>query len=332
TVLKETGGKGIILNPSINDLVNDVQNSTLMSDFISGTPLNCLTPVYKEMHKHGIVVSMDGHGADEYLYGYQSSVLEALVNAYVEGNLDDAIQFEETLKNMSAAVAKEVIASAKERAMFLRSMRKGVVHGLKRSLKSVMPVSSQNFYFPSFQTNVFFKNERINGRSISPLFDEGMTHGNMGEKQLLDEFHYTDLPYNLRDFDRGAMQHQMEIRMPFMDYRLVTFCMALPQKSKLNNGYTKYILREALKGIVPESIRTRKLKIGLSAPLVDWFNGPLNEFLLDTCHNAKLNSFEFLDHAKIKEEVAQRCKARSWDNTSAQRIWSVVNLLLLSEN
>jgi asparagine synthase (glutamine-hydrolysing) len=155
---------------------------------------------------------------------------------------------------------------------------------------------------------------------------------NLGEQQLLQEFHYDDLPYNLRDFDRGAMQHQIEIRMPFMDYRLVTYTMALPQKSKLNNGYTKYILRESLKGIMPEDIRTRKLKIGLSAPITDWFNGPLNKYLLDISTSHKLVNSQLLDANTIKKIIQERCKQKSWDNLSSQSIWPILNYLLLNES
>jgi asparagine synthetase B (glutamine-hydrolysing) len=153
-----------------------------------------------------------------------------------------------------------------------------------------------------------------------------------GEQQLLEEFHYIDMPYNLRDFDRGAMQHHIEIRMPFMDYRLVTYAFGLPQKSKLNNGFTKYILRESMKGIMPEDIRTRKLKIGLGAPLGDWFNGPLNTFLLDLSHSQKLSNSSFLDPKLVQDTITTNCRSRTWNNSNAGAMWPVVNYLLLYEN
>src|SRR5690606_1095090 len=90
-------------------------------------------------------------------------------------------------------------------------------------------------------------------------------------RQLYLDFHYLKLPGILRNFDRCSMAHGVEVRMPFMDWRLVCFLTALPEASKVGGGWTKRILREAMKGILPESIRTRKLKIGFNSPLPEWF-------------------------------------------------------------
>lgn len=331
-VLDQTKGKGIIIEPNTQNLAGELTKSTVMSDLISGTPLNCLTPVYKEMHRHGIVVSMDGHGADEYLYGYQSSVIASLINAYVTGDLQYATTLELTLTEMSASGAADAIASTKKRAQNIQNLDKGLLPGVKRSLKKYLGSESNEFLFPEFKSNEFFTEKIISAKKTPQIFKASIAKNNSGEKHLLEEFHYTDLPYNLRDFDRGAMQHQVEIRMPFMDYRLVTYSMALPQKAKLNNGYTKYVLREAMKGIIPDDIRTRRLKIGLSAPVADWFNGPLSTFLVDTIHSHKLNNNGFLNAEKIKIEVRERCKIKSWDAGSASRIWPILNYLLLKDN
>ena len=59
-------------------------------------------------------------------------------------------------------------------------------------------------------------------------------------------FHGTVLPTILRNFDRLSMAHGVEVRMPFMDWRLVTYTMALPEASKSSDGYTKMIARRAM--------------------------------------------------------------------------------------
>ena len=71
------------------------------------------------------------------------------------------------------------------------------------------------------------------------------------------------------------MSSGVEIRMPFMDWRLVTYTFSLPLTSKIGNGYTKKILRDAMKGIVPDSIRLRRDKNRLNAPVHEWLSGPL---------------------------------------------------------
>ena len=94
-------------------------------------------------------------------------------------------------------------------------------------------------------------------------------------QSLYECFHITALPTLLRNYDRYSMASGVEIRMPFMDHRLVTYTFSLPWTSKIGGTYTKRILRDALKGILPEKIRTRRDKIGWNAPLHEWFRGSL---------------------------------------------------------
>jgi len=305
-----------------------------MSDFISGTPLSCLTYVYKAMHQNGIVVSMDGHGVDEYLYGYQSSVILALANAYIQNNDGYAKTIEQTLLEMHFP-GNGQLAISKARAKSEQILQSRQIKGnkLKEMVKSIIPrVIQKKYSIEGFEMGDLYKGNSVDGISydlVNSIFNH---HENLGEQCLLEEFHYKDLPYNLRDFDRGAMQHQIEIRMPFLDFRLVTFTMALPQQSKLNNGYTKYILRESMKGIMPEDIRTRKLKIGLGAPLEDWFNGPLNLYLLDISLSEKLRRTEFLNSELIKSTIQNHCSKKTWTSSNVLSIWPILNYLLLEEN
>lgn len=335
SVLKQTNGNGLIVEPKSDNLVAELQQSTAMSDFISGTPLPCLTYVYKAMHQNGIVVSMDGHGVDEYIYGYQSSVISALINAYVTGQSEYAKVIEETLMQMNFPnKGEQAIHTAKRRAERILQAEGGLKFKVKQLAKSVLKPkhTHKNYTIPGFEPGDLYNSRFIEQMEYPQVYSVLNASKNYGEQHLLEEFHYDDLPYNLRDFDRGAMQHQIEIRMPFMDYRLVTYTMALPQKSKLNNGYTKHILRESLKGIMPEDIRTRKLKIGLGAPIADWFNGPLNTYLLDASNSQKLKHAAFLNEQGIRSMIETNCKSRSWTDASAQVIWPVLNYLLLEEN
>jgi asparagine synthase (glutamine-hydrolysing) len=96
-------------------------------------------------------------------------------------------------------------------------------------------------------------------------------------------FHKEMLPTLLRNFDRASMAHGVETRMPFMDWRLVTYSFALPETSKLGGGFTKRVLREAMKGIMPDSIRLRRNKFGFVSPINSWTRGPLNSWVRDAC-------------------------------------------------
>lgn len=329
SVLDQTNGKGIITEPRHENLISELEHSTRMSDFISGTPLSSLTYVYKSMHEHGITVSMDGHGVDEYIYGYNSSVSQALVQAYLDGDKNYSDQLEETIRNMNFGErGSDIVNRARQQSVFIAKSDRGIKSGLKRLAKNILPGSKVPYVLPHFNSGGLFSKASDNSKSALNVESYYGFHKNLGEQRLLNEFHYVDLPYNFRDFDRGAMQNQIEIRMPFMDYRLVTYTMALPQKSKLNHGYTKYILREAMKGIMPEDIRTRKLKIGLGAPIKDWFNNGLSSYLPGLANDTK-KDVSFLNWNQIKNTIETNCKNKSWTDESAHEHWAVINYLLL---
>jgi asparagine synthase (glutamine-hydrolysing) len=73
------------------------------------------------------------------------------------------------------------------------------------------------------------------------------------------------LPALLRYEDRNSMAHSIEARVPFLDHRLVELAFALPAAAKVRGAETKRLLRQAMKGVLPEAIRTRRDKLGFRA-------------------------------------------------------------------
>jgi asparagine synthase (glutamine-hydrolysing) len=94
---------------------------------------------------------------------------------------------------------------------------------------------------------------------------------------ILNADMHTYLPDDeLRKTDRLSMWHSLEVRVPFLDHKLVEFVATIPSKYKLKGWGKKYILIQALKGVVPEQILRRR-KQGFSIPLAGWLRGPLRE-------------------------------------------------------
>lgn len=81
----------------------------------------------------------------------------------------------------------------------------------------------------------------------------------------------------LRNADRNAMAHGVEMRLPFLSHELVEFIFSLPSKYKIQYGYTKWILRESVKYIIPSSVVWRKDKIGFEPPQKQWMTAPAFE-------------------------------------------------------
>jgi asparagine synthase (glutamine-hydrolysing) len=81
---------------------------------------------------------------------------------------------------------------------------------------------------------------------------------------------HTSLPMLLHWEDRDSMQHSVEARVPFLDYRLVELTLGLPEEEKLAQGVTKRVLREAMRGVLPEAVRERGDKIGFATAEEQW--------------------------------------------------------------
>lgn len=72
--------------------------------------------------------------------------------------------------------------------------------------------------------------------------------------------------------DRNSMAFGIETRLPFLDYRLVEFCLSLPDNLKIHKGYRKWLLKESGKSTLPNSVYQRKDKIGFETPQKTWMN------------------------------------------------------------
>jgi asparagine synthase (glutamine-hydrolysing) len=78
------------------------------------------------------------------------------------------------------------------------------------------------------------------------------------------------LPMLLRFEDRDSMAHSIEARLPFLDYRLVEFCLGLPEEFKLSGGWTKRVLRQGMRGRLPDRVRERRDKLGFATAEEVW--------------------------------------------------------------
>ncbi|MEJ7820846.1 MAG: asparagine synthase (glutamine-hydrolyzing) [Chitinophagaceae bacterium] len=82
----------------------------------------------------------------------------------------------------------------------------------------------------------------------------------------LDEVKFTSIPHQLHAQDRSSMAHSVESRNPFLDFELTEFVYSLPDEFKMKNGTSKRVLRDAMRGIIPDKIINRHSKLGFVAP------------------------------------------------------------------
>jgi asparagine synthase (glutamine-hydrolysing) len=119
--------------------------------------------------------------------------------------------------------------------------------------------------------------------------------------------------------DRLSMAHSVEVRPPFLDYRLVEYAFSLPGSLKIRNGVTKYVLREAVRDLLPPGILARK-KEGFLLPLNRWLLFGLRGFVERVLSPARLAG-----HDLLRPEAVQRLVDEHYAGVAdhATRIWSL---------
>ncbi|RLD49131.1 MAG: asparagine synthetase B, partial [Bacteroidetes bacterium] len=133
--------------------------------------------------------------------------------------------------------------------------------------------------YPSIETGFFRKHK---GQSA---LNEMLYNPKSLNESLIQHFEYK-LEHLLHWEDLNSMHFSIESRVPFLDYRLVEATLSTPPSKKIHRGQTKRILREAVKGIVPDPILNRKDKKGFSNPGDKWMRSEqFKVFIPDLIHS-----------------------------------------------
>jgi asparagine synthase (glutamine-hydrolysing) len=116
------------------------------------------------------------------------------------------------------------------------------------------------------------------------------------------------LPHYLRVEDRNSMAHSVESRVPFLDHRLVEQGMALPAHWKMSDGWNKRVLREAMRGRIPESVRLRRQKFGFPTSSKRWFAGPLADGMRDIVLNGAAMKSGWFDQPAVARALERHVR------------------------
>ena len=111
----------------------------------------------------------------------------------------------------------------------------------------------------------------------------------------------------LTKVDRASMYNGLEVRSPFLSKDIINFSHSLPNKFKINNGETKFLLRHLSKNKLPKIISTRK-KHGFAIPLAKMMRGPLKEKIEDTLLSSSNIVSEFFDRKNIEKTLKNHGK------------------------
>jgi asparagine synthase (glutamine-hydrolysing) len=204
--------------------------------------------VFEAAARAGMKVMLDGQGADEVFGGYLA-YMPMVARSYLRSwRLVRFARFaaqHHRAFGTAPLTAHDAVASAVPAMRRLGDVR-------VRPLTPAAAVLS-----PSFRGNWHLADAgSLRARSINEILQRATS---------------VQLPALLRFEDRNSMAHSIEARVPFLDHRLVEFAFGLPGEEKIHGAITKFVLREGMKGVLPEAVRTRRDKIGFRAdPEITW--------------------------------------------------------------
>ncbi len=144
------------------------------------------------------------------------------------------------------------------------------------------------------------------------------------ERMIYLEFKLRLVELLLMRVDKITMSTSIEARVPFLDHKLVEFSMNIPSALKVKNNVPKYILKEAVRGLIPDEIIDRK-KMGFGAPVSEWLKGSLGDKVEATFRSTKLRDERLIDFDSGLDLLNQH---RKLGREFAYPIWSLFNLAL----
>ncbi|MDB4534305.1 asparagine synthetase B family protein, partial [Vicingaceae bacterium] len=202
--------------------------------------------VMKLAKNQNVTVLLDGQGADETLAGYYKYFEPYLLEIYKSNRFEFTKQLKAIESNLS-------MTNVLSKRFFLGANFPKILKGLGDTTRqfrmgNIAPDLSSEY-------KESFKKDQAPFQSLSGLNDS----------LYADTFQY-GLGKLLRFSDRNAMAHSREVRLPYLSHELVEFAFSLPSSYKMQNGWSKLILRESMQDVLPKEIAWRKDKKGFQAP------------------------------------------------------------------
>ncbi len=295
-------------SPTEKDIQEHFHNALYHADVpCTGSSFMSQYFLMKLIASQKIKVVLDGQGADEYLAGYMHTYYRLVA---------DLLRKMKLIKAISLTRETTKVQGKKFMPHFIKSLLS--TFNSEQSLYSIEYFN----YFPFLVNEGSSPSERSGGATP---FNLEIKEGSKTDNFLYHLIFNSSLPSLLHYEDRNSMAFSIESRVPFLDHRLVEFCFSLLNDDKANGIFTKWIMRHALKDILPHDIAWRKDKKGFVTPGESkWLRGPLKH-LTET----DFSNLDFLDKQKTKNILAEY---RNGNNSKATIVWRLGTLNYWAKN
>lgn len=290
-VVESAGLNWLTVKPSFNDFSGAIDDVALAQEEPFASPSICMQYfVMKIASENGLKVLLDGQGGDETMLGYERYFAAHFLNVFSKDGL--------------GKMAVEMRAGSKNNA----KMRPTTL-----------------FLYLLYFSNVYFRYWNYVARMprliVKPRLPSCMSRYAKASRDIFElqklEIEETNLPHLLRYEDKNSMWHSVETRLPFLDYRHVELALSLPWYSKVNQGWTKFLLRKVASSILPHNIAWRRDKKGFEAPNSIWLKRHDNNMLEEVLASKVL--FELID---------RKARKGFWGKLDEQTRWRLYSVAL----
>jgi asparagine synthase (glutamine-hydrolysing) len=285
-VANSVGAQAHLVFPSPSDFWSEFERMAWYQDMPFGVlSFYAQWRVMRAAREAGVKVLIDGQGGDEVFGGYAKFRYAYLASLLRASRL--------------TAVTRELVGMVRRRDGYFFDLRRGYRY-LPRYMRRALKVDSllqrvlrrdwhQTVADESTPATRWWRYAREANNRQSTLL----------QRVQVDDITIDTLPQLLRMEDRSSMAFSIEARVPLLDHRVVELGLSLPDHLKVHDGWSKYAVRRAMAGLLPERVRLRTTKLGFAAPDRTWLTGdlrgPITELL-----ESDLRSSRFLDVPSLR--------------------------------
>jgi len=274
----------------------------------------------RQARKDGVIVVLVGEGSDEVFGGYGD----------MKHVLDSASRRWDQLRRLPRFLraglheASRILGAPAGRTDILRRARDG--QALYWGLDVVFWDSEkEHLLTPETRRRLGEHRRSQSGDLVDKVYADlsaRQPREDLLQKMSVMELHNRLPELLLMRVDKLSMAHSIEARAPFLDASLVAYGLSLPRALKINPGGTKYVLKKALRGVLPDEVLDRS-KQGFRVPLPEWLRGPLAGWAKREIFESPLAGRGFFNRAYV-DELWRRHVAGVQDHSFD--LWCLVNL------
>jgi asparagine synthase (glutamine-hydrolysing) len=277
-----------VITPNIQNITTNIEKLVFDFDQPVGSFSHIIhNAMMQEINRDGIKVALNGQGADEAFYGYDKHIFGYfLLDKLVKGESDFKIQLQAIHQHLGFSY--KMIVSQMLKALV--NKKYASYFRAKHSEKNLQCLNSDfvNKSYDHYQYNYQFSSK---GKNLVNYTLEQIT--NTGLNSIL---HYEDV---------SSMRSSIEMRSPFMDYRLMEFAFSIPDEFKFDKGITKKIIRETLGKQLPNNVVNNYKKIGFQSPFLEYMKDKTFNALIQDILNSKSFNEKTIWNQKIIRERFQ---------------------------